>query len=245
MLDMMLAGSMILLACCSKSAVNSCAVYSQKNAAVIPVMKAEKESYYFMPRHQAILQRIKQGNVNIVFIGDSIMRGWEDVGLQVWDKYYSPRGAVNMGFGGDRTQHVLWRLDNGEIDGISPRLAVVLIGINNIADNNAEEIAEGIRAICCRLRTKLPHTRILLLGIFPCGSLELKDAQKISRTNKIIARLSDNHMTYFLDIGTKFLDKNGKIPKEIMPDQLHPNLRGYELWAQAIEPEIVKLMQDE
>lgn len=105
----------------------------------------------------------------MLFIGDSITHGWEGGAKEYWDKYYAPRNAVNLGFNGDRTQDVLWRLDHGEIDGIFPKLAVLMIGTNNsnVDWNTAKEISEGVQAICCRLRMKLPHTKILILGVFP------------------------------------------------------------------------------
>ena len=120
-------------------------------------------------RNDAVNERVKQGDVDFLFIGDSITHGWEGGGKKYWDKYYAPRKAVNMGFGGDRTQHVLWRLDHGHLEGISPKLAVLMIGTNNSNgdDNTAEEIADGIIAICKRIRTKCPKTKILILAIFP------------------------------------------------------------------------------
>ena len=115
--------------------------------------------------------RVKQGNVDLIFIGDSITHGWEEAGKDVWQKFYGKRNAVNLGIGGDQTQHVLWRLDHGNIDGISPKLAVIMIGTNNAGSGQQpEQIAEGIKAIVEQLRAKLPETKILLLAIFPRGA---------------------------------------------------------------------------
>ena len=118
-----------------------------------------------MNRYESINARVKQGDCDMIFIGDSITEGWETGGKEVWQKYYGQRKAVNLGIGGDRTQHVLWRLDHGNIDGISPKLAVMMIGTNNIGGNTAasstrdtpEQVAEGVQAIVERLRTKLPQ----------------------------------------------------------------------------------------
>ncbi len=131
------------------------------HSAVTPEPRESTE--WWMPRHQQVLDRVTQGNVDLIMVGDSITHFWERDGKDVWAQYYAPRNAVNMGFGGDWTQHVLWRLDHGEIDGISPKLAVLMIGTNNSnrQDNTAEEIADGIKAICARMRAKLPKTKIL------------------------------------------------------------------------------------
>ena len=137
-----------------------------KNTAVVPVFHAGTTA-----KHEKINERAKQGDVELLFIGDSITEGWAGRGKEVWDKYYGNRKAMNAGVGGDRTQHVLWRLDNGNVDGIKPKLAVIMIGTNNSngKDNTAEEIADGIKVIVKEVREKLPETKILLLGIFPRG----------------------------------------------------------------------------
>src|SRR2546428_11301842 len=125
----------------------------------------------WMKRHESFNERVKKGNVDLLLIGDSITQGWEGSGKNVWAKFYSPRNAVNLGIGGDRTQHVLWRLDHGNVDGISPKAAVLMIGTNNSngKDNTAEQIADGIKAIVAMLREKTPKTKVLILAIFPRG----------------------------------------------------------------------------
>lgn len=208
-------------------------------SACIPCSRGDK----WEVRHKSINERVKKGNVDLIFIGDSITHGWEGGGKAVWEKYYAKRNAANLGIGGDRTQHVLWRLDNGNIEGISPKLAVLMIGTNNSSQNPPEEIAAGVKLIVEKLRTKLPTTKVLILAIFPRGA-DAKDSKRIvnEKTNAIIAKLADDKNVYYQDIGAKFLDKDGKLPKEIMPDLLHPNAKGYAIWAEAIEPTVVKLM---
>jgi beta-glucosidase len=149
-----------------------------------------------------------------------------------------------MGFGGDRTEHVLWRLDHGEIDGISPKLAVLMIGTNNSNgdDYTAEEIADGIKAICCKLRQKLPKTKILILRIFPRGEQPSLQRDKNSTASRLASRIADGKMIHYLDINDNFLFKDGTLSKDIMPDLLHPNTRGYKIWAEAIEPVVAELM---
>ena len=197
-------------------------------------------------RHEQVLERIEKGDVDLIFIGDSITHSWENAGKQFWNEYYAPRNAVNMGFSGDRTQHVLWRFDHGEIDGISPELAVIMIGTNNSNgdDNTAEEIGDGIKAICRELRTKLPKTKILILAIFPRGAMPSLQREKNSKASELASQIADGEMIHYLDINEKFLEDDGALPKDIMPDLLHPNEKGYKIWAEAIEPKIAELMND-
>lgn len=211
----------------------------EESSTVVPNSRGEK----WLPRHNTIVARVKKGDVDLIFVGDSITQGWESKGKAVWEKYYAKRHAANLGISGDRTQHVLWRLDNGEIDGIKPKLAVIMIGTNNSSQNSPEDIAAGVKAIVGRIQKRLPETKVLLLAIFPRGEdAKNKQRQVNEKTNAIFAKLADEKTVYYLDIGPKFLDKDGKLPKDVMPDLLHPNAKGYEIWAQAIEPSIVKLM---
>lgn len=197
-------------------------------------------------RNDAVNERVKQGDVDFLFIGDSITHGWENAGKKIWEKYYAPRKAVNMGFGGDRTQHVLWRLDHGHMEGISPKLVVIMIGTNNSnkQDNTAEEIADGIIAICKRIRMKCLKTKILILAIFPRGPEPSEQREKNAKASLLASKIADGKMIHYLDINDKFLTKDGFLSKKIMPDYLHPNEVGYKIWAEAIEPKVVELMGD-
>jgi len=221
------------------------------NDAIIP---APREGNW-MKRHESFNERVKQGNVDLIFIGDSITQGWEGNGKTVWAEYYAKRNAVNLGIGGDRTQHVLWRLDHGNIDGINPKLAVLMIGTNNSGSNTSEQIAEGVKLIVEKLRSKLPSTKVLVLGIFPRA--DNFDAQKNKtekgtkddakrklneRANEIIKNLADNKTVFYLDIGPKFLAADGTLSRDIMPDLLHLNETSYRIWAEAIEPKVKELM---
>jgi beta-glucosidase len=198
----------------------------------------------WMTRQESINARAKQGNVDLIFIGDSITQGWEGNGKDVWQRYYGGRHAMNAGIGGDRTEHVLWRLDNGNIDGINPKLAVVMIGTNNAkGGNTSKEIAAGIKAIVERLRSKLPNTKVLLLGVFPRGEDNKDEIRKVNTgVNKIISELADDKNVFYLDIGPNFLMGGGVLPKETMPDLLHLSPQGYAIWAASIEPMVTKLM---
>ena len=136
------------------------------NDAVVPVPREGG----WVKRHESFNERVKKGNVDLIFIGDSITQGWEGAGKKVWEEFYGKRNAVNLGIGGDRTQHVLWRLENGNIEGIKPKLAVLMIGTNNSGSNSSEQIAAGVTAIVEKLRKELPETKVLVLGIFPRGA---------------------------------------------------------------------------
>jgi beta-glucosidase len=197
----------------------------------------------WMAMHENLNKRVAQGNVDLIFIGDSITQGWAGANA-VWDKYYGKRNAVNLGIGGDRTQHVRWRLDHGNIDGIKPKLAVLMIGTNNSNgnDNTAEEIGEGIKAIVQKLRTKLPETKVLILAIFPRGEKPNPQREKNARASEIASRLADNKHVYFLDIGPKFLTADGTLTTDIMPDLLHLLPKGYEIWGSATEDKVAQLM---
>jgi beta-glucosidase len=197
----------------------------------------------WMKRHESFNERVKQGNVDLLLIGDSITQGWEGAGKKVWEKHYTPRNAVNLGIGGDRTQHVLWRLDNGNVEGISPKAAVLMIGTNNSGTNSSVQIAEGVEAIVKKLRTKLPKTKILVLAIFPRGA-DVNDAKRKVNVgaNLQIRKLDDGEMVHYLDIGDKFLNADGTLSKEVMPDLLHLNEASYKTWAEAIEPKLKELL---
>lgn len=225
--------------------VNAYKIDPNAHSAVIPVPQPPLNwNSWWMPRHQAVLDRVKQGNVDLIFIGDSITHGWENSGKEVWQKYYAKRNAVNLGFAGDRTQHVLWRLDHGEVAGISPKLAIMMIGTNNSGnnDNTAKEIGEGVIAICQKLRHDLPKTKILILAIFPRGEKPSPQRQKNAAASRLVSTIADNQWIYYMDINDKFLGKDGTLSKDIMPDYLHPNAEGYKVWAQAMEPMVKKLM---
>jgi beta-glucosidase len=219
------------------------------HSAVIPLPRTDTD--WWMPRHERILKRVAEGNVDMIFIGDSITHSWETKGKEVWDRYYAPRHAVNMGFSGGKTGSVLWQIEQGEIDGISPKLAVLMIGTNN--RNRAEETADGIKAIVQQLRTRLPNTKILILAIFPRGCYEDRGSPDVlesgmndlwaanQQVNEIVSKIADGATIHYLDIGPAFLNE-GKVLRKYMPDFLHPNAEGYQIWAEAMEPTIKELL---
>lgn len=222
---------------------------SPPNDAVVPV---PQQGQWWMNRHQAMNARAAQGGVDLVFIGDSITHAFggdpytgenfANRGKDTWDLFYGDRRATNLGISGDRTQHVLWRLEHGNLDGIRPRAAVVMIGTNNVGANDAGQIAEGVEAVCQAVRRKSPRTRVLLLGIFPRGLAGSPERAKIAETNSLLDAWAKTHRIDYLDIGDVFLDAHGEIPDEVMPDKLHPTALGYRKWAMAMEPRLARLL---
>jgi lysophospholipase L1-like esterase len=200
----------------------------------------------------------KQGEAQLVFLGDSITHGWEGKGKAIWTKEWAPLKAANFGIGGDRTEHVLWRLENGNFDGLKPKAIVLMIGTNNtghqgrpqkelngaVYECTAEQTAEGIKAILGQLQQKCPNAKILVLGIFPRGADKNdKFRQQNEATNAIVKGFADGQKVFFLDVGAKFLEPDGTLSKTIMPDLLHPNEKGYQIWSDAIKADVLALLR--
>jgi lysophospholipase L1-like esterase len=237
--------AILLVGCASPQQKAFRAVEGKTHSAVLPLhLTIPEVKSWYEPRLQAIDERLKQGDADMLFIGDSITNGWDGEGKGVWDKYYAPRKAVNMGFGWDRTQHVLWRIDHSDFSNVHPKLAVLMIGTNNSngSDNTAEEISDGIITICKRLRTKLPETKILLLAIFPRNAKPNAQREKNAQASLLASRIADDKTIYYLDINKELLKPDGSLSQDVMPDYLHPNKAGYEIWAKAMESKIMELM---
>ncbi|MFI4910892.1 MAG: GDSL-type esterase/lipase family protein [Sedimentisphaeraceae bacterium JB056] len=224
-----------------------------------PVAKTHLDTW--MLQYEEILESIKNSSegYDLVMIGDSITYRWLTNGKAVWDEYYLPRKTLNLGYDGDRTQYVLWRLDNGELDNIDPKLAILLIGTNNsnTRKNTAEQIANGVMAVICKIREKLPDTKLLVLSILPRADLrQYRDKTdtsnaamnlhwlKVRRASEIVSQVSDNEKIFFLDVSEAFLDDQGRVSRDYMPDLIHPSEEGYRRWAQAMEPTINKLIRE-
>ncbi|HET6883852.1 MAG TPA: GDSL-type esterase/lipase family protein [Pirellulales bacterium] len=178
----------------------------------------------------------------LAFFGDSITEYWNSAGQAVWNQNYAPLGALNAGIVGDRTQNLLWRIENGNLNGISPKVAVVMIGVDNIIlGDNAQQTAAGVAAVVEALQQRLPNTKILVLGLLP-GNPPFAPpnfAQTISVTNQLISTLADNRNVFYLDMGLAFLNADGS-PNGLLyqPGLLHPNAQGFAVWAQTMAPEL-------
>ncbi len=211
----------------------------------------------WVKRHEEFVAIARQGNVEVLFVGDSITDFWrrddkKSGGKKIWDQHFAPLKAANFGISGDRTQHVLWRLENGELEGITPKVVVLMIGTNNTGferdgktvRNTPPETAAGVTAIVKKLRASLPQTKILLLGIFPRGEKpDNPSRREIAEINATIAKLADGKTVRYLDLGPRFLDAAGVLPREFMPDFLHPGELGYEMWADAIKAPLAAMLK--
>jgi lysophospholipase L1-like esterase len=225
----------------------SAARTDDKKAEPVTVKPVPRNAKWWTDRHDKFLKRAKEGNVDVLFLGDSITEGWAGNGKNVWKETYEPLHAANFGIGGDRTEHVLWRIKDGkELDGIHPKAVVLMIGTNNMGSNSAADIAKGVEAIVHELSHQLPHGKVLVLGIFP-RSAKATDGvrEKIKNANKDIAKLDDSKNIRYLDIGDKFLDSEGNLSKDIMPDYLHLSAKGYKIWADSIQTSLDEMLKKE
>jgi len=192
------------------------------------------------------LSRTKQGDVGVVFIGDSLTHNWSNDGKAIWDAHFAPLKAVNGGIGGDSTRQVLWRIEHGQLDGLAPKLVVVAIGTNNLyQDYNGgsdKEVADGIKAVIDAVRTKLPQAKVLVVGMLPRQNSYFCD--RITAINALTAGFDDGAAVRFLDFGARFLDAPGKVKAEFYrTDLVHLSPAGYEAYYAAMAPlfgELVK-----
>ena len=219
----------------------------KENSALVP---ASKEDAWWIDRHAAHVAALESGpKVDLLMIGDSITHFWENTegtayegfghGEAVWEKFYGHRHAMNLGFASDLTQHVLWRLHDLPLEKISPKVAVLLIGTNNVTppESTPHQTALGVQAIVQKLRATYPQLRNEIRGT--------KSRKRIAELNSYLPELvGDMPEVTLLDIGDEFLNQRGTISSGIMPDFLHPNAAGYEIWAKAMEPTLVKLLDD-
>ncbi len=205
-------------------------------------------------RHQQKCAALAKDKFDLLMVGDSITHNFEKPEYQpVWNRFFAPRHAINLGYSGARTENILWNLANGELAGQSPKVITLMIGTNNAdaknypTHHNGEQIAGGIEAIVKLLRTQCPESKILLLRCFPGaygGPGPTSHRADLDRASELAAKLADNEHVFFCDVNHVFLNLDGSIKKELMPDYLHPNAEGAKLWAQAMEPLLAQLMGD-
>jgi lysophospholipase L1-like esterase len=191
----------------------------------------------WLAQHEAFVARARRGNVDVLFLGDSIVEFFAERAPGVWRREIAPLGSVvDFGIAGDRTQFVLWRARNGELDGTNARVVVLLIGTNNLATATPENVARGVAAIVATVREKLPRATVVLNALLPRGTPDDPVRAKLAAVNARIAALADGDRVRWLDAGPGFLGADGTIPAELMPDRLHPSAAGYEVWATALRP---------
>ncbi len=220
---------------------------AHKNLAIVPISRTGS----ITNRQSQVLQRAKDapGDYDIEFIGDSITQGWEGKGATVWQDLGAKYKIINFGVSGDRTEHVLWRFEQGQLDGIKAKVAIVMIGTNNSNKNKDgtdaytdNDILEGVTAIVNEIRRRQPDTKVLLLGIFPRGKAFNSQRGRLLEINQVLAKLADGKNIFYLDFGSQYVESDGSISKDIMPDALHPNEAGYKIWAAAMEPKLKELL---
>jgi len=197
----------------------------------------------FLQMHEKFVKRAQEGNIDLLFLGDSITEGWGKA-PEIWKKEYEPLHVANFGIGGDRTQHVLWRITNGELDGIHPKVVVLMIGTNNSNSDSPKSIASAIEKIVSITREKT-GAKVLLLAVFPRDrkSDQNNQMETIHAVNERIAKLDDGKNVRYLDISQKFMGPDGKLDQSLFSDGLHPNVQGYQIWADAMRPLLTEMMQ--
>ncbi|MEM9645238.1 MAG: GDSL-type esterase/lipase family protein, partial [Planctomycetota bacterium] len=212
------------------------------NSAVIPATRGDEPRW--RERFASQIKEARKGEAELVFVGDSITQGWEVAGKPVWNEFYANRKAINLGIGGDRTENVIWRLQHGKTEYLNQKVAVLLIGTNNTGHflQDPSEVAEGVQDILLRMKTQWPDATIVVQGIFPRGE-DRFDSQRLNNIaiNERVRRFADGDRVRFLEIGDVFLQDDGTISQDIMPDRLHLSEEGYRRWANAIEPTLVEL----
>lgn len=207
-------------------------------------------------RHQSFVEIARKGDIDLLFVGDSITdwfywpRGARGgaaapaTGLEVWNANFASMKPANFAIAGDTTQGVLWRMQNGELEGFKAKLIVLMLGTNNINRNPVDEIVDGDRLIIEEFKKRQPQAKVLLLGIFPRGADPANPARAtIKEINGKLAKLADNKQVFYMDIGDKFLTADGTLTTEVMPDGLHPSAKGYQIWADAIVGQVKNLMK--
>jgi lysophospholipase L1-like esterase len=175
-------------------------------------------------------------SIQLVFDGDSITEGWRSGGKEIWEQRYAKINAFNFGISGDRVENVLWRISQGQLEGLNPKLVAIMIGTNNIG-GDPEYVAGGIAEIVRAYQKSCPEAVILLQAIFPRRELPTDPARAwIKSVNELIAKLADGQKVIFVDFSDKFLEADGTLSPEVMPDFLHPGTKGYQIWADALQP---------
>ena len=196
-------------------------------------------------RHNEFMKRKAAGPIGLLFLGDSITDWWPRNGKDSWAKF-APHDPADFAVAAMRTEGLLWNITHGELDGLNPKVTVVLIGVNNILqcpDEKPEWVAAGIRKVVATVREKMPETKVLLMAIFPARNPATHPARaRIAAVNRLIADLDDGKQVRFLDLGAKFLDAEGNVSKALTRDGLHPNAKGYEIWYQSIQPLLKEMM---
>jgi len=215
-----------------------------------PVARTDANS---VAAHTQLLEKARRGRIDLYFVGDSITRRWGATDypefLAHWTQRFFGWNAANFGWGADTTQNILWRLENGELDGVQPKVIVLLAGTNNVGSapdtapvaERAADVSRGIKAILDLMRSKAPRATIVLTAIFPRNDSPAA-MPVIDEINRAIARLADGRSIRFLNINDRLADASGTLFDGMMGDRLHPTIKGYQVWADALEPILLELL---
>lgn len=192
-------------------------------------------------RFEAINEQARRGDAEVIFLGDSITAGWRYTAE--WQERFGRYNPMNAGISSDRVEHLLWRVRHGNLDNLQPTAAVLLIGVNNLAVSSPEEIASGVKQVTTEIHRRSPKTEVIVLGVFPSGKEKDHPRRaKIHAVNRYLASLDKLAGVSYVDIGQHFLEADGSISKEVMPDYLHLSPHGYKIWADALEPVLSRKM---
>src|SRR6266567_5345928 len=227
---------------------------SLPNAQPAPAIQAQpRNDSNSLLAHQQLVQKAKQGGIDVFFVGDSITRRWGATDpqyqplLENWRTNFFGWNAANFGWGADRIENILWRLENGELDGVNPKVIVVLAGINNVGTEpggveKVEDITQGLRALLDVCQAKASNATVIMTGIFPRND-SMAAVPTINQINSTIARMADGRKVRFLDINDQLADKDGRLfPGMMNADQLHPTLKAYQIWADALKPILTEIL---
>ena len=217
------------------------------NVHIASIAKPNSEKPGWMARHANKLVEIanRKSPIGCVFLGDSIFAAWEHLVPELWDRYFADLNALNLGFGGDRTEHLLWRIENGELDGYSASVILVLIGTNNTGHrkDDASVTSGAIQKIVEQIRCRQPQAQIALHAILPRGKRPTHPLRQLNNAiNKAIFPLSEHENVHWLDFSNLFIDQDGFVPEGVMDDYLHPNANQYEPWGSRLRVALKQLM---
>ena len=245
MISLMLIGFVSVIGVLALPNVHGAPDLTKAKTSDIPKPRIAK---WWFQRHGEHIDKMAKGKYDVLMVGDSITQNWETKGAKVWEKDIKPLNAINLGFGGDRTENVLWRLDHLPKQKTSPKVAVVMVGTNNICwgSDTPKHAAEGVAAIAAKLRTIYPEMKVLVLGVFPRREkpTHRHRAQIIELNGYLPGLLKGMKGVTFKDIGQPFLDNNGVLSKKIMPDGTHPSEEGHQIWADAMVPVLKKMLAE-
>ncbi len=230
---------------CQPTGTPNAPVEDAPNPAATPTWRTDELA---AKRHRQFCERAGRHDYPILFLGDSITEGWFVTGMDVWKREYRPMNAGNFGLSADRTETMLWRLEHGELDGLSPRVVVLMIGTNNLKSgpirHTPAQTAEGVTAVVDLIQEKLPDSKILLLGILPRQPQYTWFPAVRRETNRRIATLAERENVRWLDFSGRFLDEQGRLRAELYrEDLLHLSGKGYEIWADAMRKPLREMMQ--